>query len=102
MLHVRRRVVEKELGRKVVKTWRFWIELEADKSERLASNLANGWVRFECSCRVLHDVVLHWGIARVVQLHGLVDTLIRTAVGEGNFSVAQLNHGDERLRTWCK
>ena len=100
LLHVCRRVVEKELGRKVIETRRLWVELKADECERLACDLANRRVRFECTCRILHDAILDRGIARVIQLHGLVDALVRAAVGEGHFVATQLDHGDERLRAW--
>ena len=100
LLHVCRRVVEEELGPKVIESRRLWVELEADECERLACDLADRRVRFECTCRILHDAVLDRGIARVIQLHGLVNALVRAAVGEAHFVAAQLDHGDERLRAW--
>ena len=101
-MHVSRRVIEEELGRKVVEARRLWVKFEADQSKGLARNLTDRWERLEGARRVLHDAILHWCVACVVQLHGLVDTFIWTTVGEADLRVAQLDHGDEGLRAGGK
>ena len=98
MLHVSRGVIEEELGRKVVEAWRLWIKFEADQSKGLACNLTDRWERLKGARSVLHDAILNRCVACVVQLHGLVDTLVWTAVGEADLRVAELNHRDEGLR----
>ena len=88
MLHVSRGVVEEELGRKVVETRRLRVELEADQGERLACYLTYRRVRLERAGCVLHDAILHWCVACVVQLYCLVDALVRAAVREADLCVA--------------
>ena len=59
--------------------------------------MADRWVRFECSSRILHNGVLHGRVASIVELNGLVDGLVDAARWEGYPSVAHLDHRDEGL-----
>ena len=45
----------------------------------------------------MHDAVLNGGIARVVELDGLVNRLIRAAGWELRLGIAHLDHRDEGL-----
>ena len=70
------------MGAEVVESWGFRVELKANEGEGLSSDLADRREAFESACRVLHHIVLNGGVASVVELHGLVDRLVRAAIGE--------------------
>lgn len=50
LLHVYLRVVENELGCKVVESWRFRTEFDYNNLERLSSDEANLWENFKSVC----------------------------------------------------
>lgn len=91
-------VVEDDLGGKVEEASRLRAELIGDQREGFSFDQTKRREGPKRVGGVLQDFEDAWSIAGVANAYGLVHTFIRSTGLEVDPVVAQLHHGDERLR----